>query len=546
MKSLLASVRAGGGLDRVDHAVQLLEDEWRKHGDVPLERLWAEQKRLLESDADEPVILLAELIRTDLRCRFARGQTPTVAEYLGRFPELASRRQPRPEPDLRGILPERGARRSRSTSTSFCDRYPRWKESLVSQLQYHHLFSQAAGVRPKAPPFPEPGDTFEEFQLVSLLGRGGTSRVFLARDLSLGGKQVVLKVSMDRGREPQAQGRWTIRTSSRSTPSSSTTARCAACRCPTARGCRSTRSSAGSTPPRGPAARWPSGRPWSGRRRRRPKPAGRRGRAGSPRSARRGPGATAGRVSRSGAPMPRAWPGSSRSIAEALHYAHGAADVPPRRQAGERPADPPAWPAAPRLQPGRVAPFRVAGPGGDARRYAALHGPRADRGVPQSRALGQGRRPGRHLFPRAGPPRAADRPGTRPARPRPSRPPARCACCSTAGRCSTSRCDGPTRRSRTPSRRSSPGAWPSRPSDRYPDAGALAEDLDRFLQHRPLAHAVIRRDRERCANWGVRNRLRLAVVAACLAPLCVPAVGLVAGGRCPGPAFHSRSSCRRS
>ncbi len=90
MKSLLASVRAAGGLDRVDHAVQLLEDEWRKHGEVPLERLWAEQKRLLESDADEPVILLAELIRTDLRCRFARGQTPAVADYLGTVPRAAS------------------------------------------------------------------------------------------------------------------------------------------------------------------------------------------------------------------------------------------------------------------------------------------------------------------------------------------------------------------------------------------------------------------------------------------------------------------------
>src|SRR5262249_23641657 len=50
------------------------------------------------------------------------------------------------------------------------------------------------------------GDTFEEFELLSLLGKGGTSRVFLARDLSLGGKQIVLKVSLDRGQEPHAQG----------------------------------------------------------------------------------------------------------------------------------------------------------------------------------------------------------------------------------------------------------------------------------------------------------------------------------------------------
>ena len=45
MKSRLASVRAEGGLDRVDRAVQLLEDEWRRHGEVRLESFWADQHR---------------------------------------------------------------------------------------------------------------------------------------------------------------------------------------------------------------------------------------------------------------------------------------------------------------------------------------------------------------------------------------------------------------------------------------------------------------------------------------------------------------------
>ena len=60
--------------------------------------------------------------------------------------------------------------------------------------------------RPSLPPFPKPGENFEEFSLVSLLGKGGTSRVFLAADQSLGGKQVVLKVTLDRGQEPKVQG----------------------------------------------------------------------------------------------------------------------------------------------------------------------------------------------------------------------------------------------------------------------------------------------------------------------------------------------------
>ena len=78
MKSLLASVRTQGGLDRVDHAVQWLEDEWRKHGEGALDRLWTDQKGLFESNEGESIVLLAELIKTDLRCRFVRGQTPTV------------------------------------------------------------------------------------------------------------------------------------------------------------------------------------------------------------------------------------------------------------------------------------------------------------------------------------------------------------------------------------------------------------------------------------------------------------------------------------
>ncbi len=77
MKSLLASVRAVGGLDRVDHAVQLLEDEWRTARRCPAGALLdgAEARPRVGRRSNRSV-LLAELIKTDLRCRFARGQTP--------------------------------------------------------------------------------------------------------------------------------------------------------------------------------------------------------------------------------------------------------------------------------------------------------------------------------------------------------------------------------------------------------------------------------------------------------------------------------------
>ena len=88
MKSRLASVRAEGGLDRVDRAVQLLEEEWRRHGEVRLENFWADQCRIGAIDPADSLGLLAALVKADLRLRYDQGQTPTTGSYLDQFPEL--------------------------------------------------------------------------------------------------------------------------------------------------------------------------------------------------------------------------------------------------------------------------------------------------------------------------------------------------------------------------------------------------------------------------------------------------------------------------
>jgi hypothetical protein len=44
------------------------------------------------------------------------------------------------------------------------------------------------------------------------------------------------------------------------------------------------------------------------------------------------------------------------------------------------------------------------------------------------------------------------------------------------------------------------------PDDRYRDAHALAQDLERFLSHQPLLHATNPSGRERLTNWGRRHR----------------------------------------
>jgi serine/threonine protein kinase len=206
MESRLASARLAGGLDGVDRAVRLLEEEWRRHGDVQLERVWQDERRSLAADDKTSLTLLVALIKADLRRRFDLGQAPTVESYLARFPELRSI-----DDRVLSLVYEEFCLSEENGGTpdveSFCRRYPDWKSSLASQLQYHRLFSQAVGPsRPAPPSFPKAGENFEEFSLVSLLGKGGMSRVFLAADQSLGGKQVVLKVTLDRGQEPKVQG----------------------------------------------------------------------------------------------------------------------------------------------------------------------------------------------------------------------------------------------------------------------------------------------------------------------------------------------------
>jgi serine/threonine protein kinase len=205
MKSRPASARPGGGLDRVDSAVQLLEEEWRRYGDVRLEKFWADHIRDGAVDPTDSLVYLAALIKADLKLRFDQGQIPTAAGYLLAFPELLGSERHVLSlvyeeyclNEERGLTPD---------ADSFCERYPELGAALAVQLRYHRVFSKAAGLKHSLPRFPEPGENFEEFHLLSDLGRGGTSRVFLARDLSLGGKRVALKVTLDRGQEPKVQG----------------------------------------------------------------------------------------------------------------------------------------------------------------------------------------------------------------------------------------------------------------------------------------------------------------------------------------------------
>jgi serine/threonine protein kinase len=192
-------------LDRVDSEVERFERLAEGRREVALRPYWTQRRPDADMDRQQRLTCLGALVKADLRRRFDLGESPAVREYLDDFPELG-------EADSRVlslVYEEFCLREERGESLdvdSFCDRYPTWKESLASQLGYHRLLSRAAGLAPPKPDFPEVGGRFEEFALLAQIGKGGYSRVFLARDRSLGGKLVVLKVSVDRGQEAETQG----------------------------------------------------------------------------------------------------------------------------------------------------------------------------------------------------------------------------------------------------------------------------------------------------------------------------------------------------
>lgn len=149
---------------------------------------------------------LAALVKLDMQCRADRGQRPQVRDYTGRFPALLSHKDRMVSLIYEEfcLTEERG---EAARPSEFYERYAAWADSLAWQLDCHRNISRFAPSGAPAPRFPEVDERFGGFRLRKVLGQGGAARVYLATEEELGHREVVLKVSADRGDEPSIQGR---------------------------------------------------------------------------------------------------------------------------------------------------------------------------------------------------------------------------------------------------------------------------------------------------------------------------------------------------
>jgi serine/threonine protein kinase len=132
---------------------------------------------------------LAERLAADMRQRWQAGERPTTDDYLALYPPLQD--QPAAAAEL--ICEEIRLRREdgqANGSSVVLRRYPQWASRLRVLLELHDALPFADD-----PDLPDAGEMVGDFHLVAELGRGLRGRVFLARQPSLGGRPVVVKLT---------------------------------------------------------------------------------------------------------------------------------------------------------------------------------------------------------------------------------------------------------------------------------------------------------------------------------------------------------------
>ena len=175
---------------------------------------WEADKRPPDLSAYLPVednlrrMVLPELIKADLEFRWVRFDAPQrIQDYQQQFPELQGEALP---PDL--IYEEYLIRKQAGLQIEpqeYLQEYPDYAAALEPLLGLGEKFQSTVIVNREDVRIldsVEAGQTLDEFELLSPLGRGAFAKVFLARQKSMQ-RLVAVKVSADSSTEPQTLAR---------------------------------------------------------------------------------------------------------------------------------------------------------------------------------------------------------------------------------------------------------------------------------------------------------------------------------------------------
>ncbi len=124
--------------------------------------------------------------------RWRSGEQPDARAFLQAHPEVQQRKTL--AIDL--IYEEYCLRQEQGetcVASTFCNRFPAYKQSLARMLDVHQFMASAAPQ--SAVVWPQPGSDFLGFRIVEQIGAGAVAKVFLARETEVGSRQVVIKVS---------------------------------------------------------------------------------------------------------------------------------------------------------------------------------------------------------------------------------------------------------------------------------------------------------------------------------------------------------------
>lgn len=135
-------------------------------------------------------------IVSDFKARWRSGETPNAHLALESHPELLSDKSLVVDLAYEEYC-QRSAEGEEVDFDDFCGRFRSFGESLRRRIEVHEFLAANPDFSDElcGEAWPDPGDTVCGFRLLEELGRGAVGRVFLAEELALAHRQVVVKLT---------------------------------------------------------------------------------------------------------------------------------------------------------------------------------------------------------------------------------------------------------------------------------------------------------------------------------------------------------------